>query len=48
MPICFNEAQHLQVDLPLAKFVDNKYKKLQMNGHSRSDTSALIKQFDND
>ena len=46
LAICFDEAERLQVELPLAKFVDEKYKKLQMNGHSRSDTSALIKQFD--
>ncbi|MCK5917947.1 MAG: NAD(P)-dependent oxidoreductase [Cocleimonas sp.] len=46
LAICFDEAERLQIELPLAKEVDEQYKKLQMNGHSRSDTSALIKQFD--
>ncbi len=46
LAICFDEAERLQVELPLAKFVDNKYKELQLNEHGRSDTSALIKQFD--
>ncbi|HFC92731.1 MAG TPA: NAD(P)-dependent oxidoreductase [Leucothrix mucor] len=46
LAICFDEAERLQVELPLAKFVDNKYKELQLNEHARSDTSALIKQFD--
>jgi len=47
LAICFEEAERLQVKLPLAKLVDQEYKKLQTNGHSRSDTSVLIKQFNN-
>jgi 3-hydroxyisobutyrate dehydrogenase len=46
LAICFDEAERLEVELPLAKWVDKEYEKLQMNGHRRSDTSALIKQFD--
>jgi 3-hydroxyisobutyrate dehydrogenase len=46
LAICFDEAERLGVELPLATFVDEQYKKLQMNGERRSDTSALIKQFD--
>jgi len=46
LAICFEEAKRLQVELPLAHSVDQKYKQLQTNGHSRSDTSVLIKQFD--
>lgn len=45
LAICFDEAKRLQVKLPLAEFVDQEYEKLQTNGHSRSDTSVLIKQF---
>jgi 3-hydroxyisobutyrate dehydrogenase len=45
LAICFDEAERLQVKLPLAELVDQEYKKLQTNGHSRSDTSVLIKQF---
>jgi len=46
LAICFDEAERLQVKLPLAKLVDKEYENLQTNGHQRSDTSALIKQFD--
>ena len=45
LAICFDEAERLQVKLPLAELVDQEYEKLQTNGHSRSDTSVLIKQF---
>ncbi|MCK5809688.1 MAG: NAD(P)-dependent oxidoreductase [Cocleimonas sp.] len=45
LAICFDEADRLEVELPLAKFIDVQYKKLQMNGYGRSDTSILIKQF---
>ncbi len=48
LAICFAEAERLQVDLPLAKWIDQEYKKLQTNGYSRSDTSVLIKQFSKD
>ncbi|MDO6765642.1 NAD(P)-dependent oxidoreductase [Agarivorans sp. 1_MG-2023] len=46
LAICFNEANKLGVPLPLAKQVDEQYAKLQQRGFSRADTSALIKQFD--
>ncbi|MGR5145374.1 NAD(P)-dependent oxidoreductase [Photobacterium alginatilyticum] len=44
--ICFEAAEKLGVDLPLAKQVDEKYGKLQERGFNRADTSVLIKQFD--
>ncbi|HFD31781.1 MAG TPA: NAD(P)-dependent oxidoreductase [Gammaproteobacteria bacterium] len=47
LAICFEEAERLQVKLPLAKLVDQEYEKLQANGYGRSDTSVLIKQFEN-
>ncbi|MCK5897086.1 MAG: NAD(P)-dependent oxidoreductase [Cocleimonas sp.] len=47
LAICFDEAERLSVKLPLATFVDEQYKILQKNGDHRSDTSALIKQFNN-
>ncbi|WP_432468188.1 NAD(P)-dependent oxidoreductase [Agarivorans sp. Z349TD_8] len=46
LAICFDEAENLGIDLPLAKQVDAEYAKLQQRGYSRSDTSVLIKQFD--
>ncbi len=46
LAICFNEADKLGVELPLAKQVDAEYAKLQQRGYSRADTSVLIKQFD--
>ena len=46
--ICFEAAEKLGVDLPLAKQVDQKYAELQDRGYQRADTSVLIKQFDND
>jgi len=44
--ICFEAAEKLGVELPLAKQVDGKYSELQERGFSRADTSVLIKQFD--
>ncbi|ELR66841.1 2-hydroxy-3-oxopropionate reductase [Photobacterium marinum] len=44
--ICFEAAEKLGVELPLAKQVDEKYAELQQRGFSRADTSVLIKQFD--
>ncbi|MGF1869340.1 NAD(P)-dependent oxidoreductase [Photobacterium indicum] len=44
--ICFDAADKLGVELPLAKQVDEKYADLQQRGLNRSDTSVLIKQFD--
>jgi 3-hydroxyisobutyrate dehydrogenase len=46
LAICFEEAEKLGVELPLAKQIDARYKDLQERGYSRSDTSVLIKQFD--
>ncbi|WP_342750165.1 NAD(P)-dependent oxidoreductase [Photobacterium lipolyticum] len=44
--ICFDAAEKLGVELPLAKQVDEKYAELQKRGFNRADTSVLIKQFD--
>lgn len=46
LAICFEEAEKLGVELPLAKQIDERYKELQERGYSRADTSVLIKQFD--
>jgi 3-hydroxyisobutyrate dehydrogenase len=46
LAICFDEAEQLTIELPLARLVDEQYKKLQRDGYHRADTSALIKQFD--
>lgn len=46
LAICFDEAKKLGVELPLAKQVDEKYAQLQERGYARSDTSVLVKQFD--
>lgn len=46
--ICFDAADKLNVELPLAKQVDERYAKLQQRGYSRADTSVLIKQFDDE
>ncbi len=43
--ICFDQAEKLDVSLPLARQVDEEYAKLQAEGENRSDTSVLIKQF---
>ncbi len=46
--ICFDEAERLNVDLPIARFVDQQYEALQKRGFNRCDTSVLIKQFDDE
>ena len=46
LAICFDAAEKLNVELPLAKQVDSEYEKLQQRGFNRADTSILIKQFD--
>ena len=46
LAICFEEAEKLGVELPLARQIDERYKNLQGRGYSRADTSVLIKQFD--
>ncbi len=46
LAICFDAADKLNVELPLAKQVDSQYEKLQQRGFNRADTSVLIKQFD--
>ncbi|KLV03607.1 2-hydroxy-3-oxopropionate reductase [Photobacterium aquae] len=46
--ICFDAADKLNIELPLAKQVDAKYEELQQRGYQRADTSVLIKQFDTD
>ncbi|MEZ8739935.1 NAD(P)-dependent oxidoreductase [Photobacterium swingsii] len=48
LSICFDAADKLGVDLPLAKQVDERYASLQQRGYSRADTSVLIKQFDDE
>ena len=48
LAICMEEAKKLGVELPMTKQIDEKYKQLQERGYSRSDTSVLIKQFDNE
>ncbi|WP_087017116.1 NAD(P)-dependent oxidoreductase [Thaumasiovibrio subtropicus] len=45
LAICFEQADKLNVELPLSKQVDAEYAKLQIAGENRSDTSVLIKQF---
>lgn len=46
LDICLDEAEKLDLDLPMAKMVNESYKCLQEKGYQRSDTSVLIKQFD--
>nr|WP_086940125.1 NAD(P)-dependent oxidoreductase [Thaumasiovibrio occultus] len=46
--ICFDHAQKIGVELPLAKQVDAKYAELQQQGLNRCDTSVLIKQYDSE
>ncbi|MEE9446042.1 MAG: NAD(P)-dependent oxidoreductase [Cocleimonas sp.] len=48
LAICFEEAEKLGVELPLAKQIDASYKALQDRGYARADTSVLIKQFDDE
>jgi 3-hydroxyisobutyrate dehydrogenase len=48
LQICLDEASRLGIELPMTKQIDNYYQQLQQRGYSRSDTSVLIKQFDED
>ncbi len=48
LAICFEEAEKLGLELPLAKQIDARYKDLQERGYARADTSVLIKQFDDE
>jgi 3-hydroxyisobutyrate dehydrogenase len=43
---CLETAAALGIELPNARYVNERYKELQMKGYNRCDTSALIKQFD--
>lgn len=45
---CLDAAAQYGIELPNAKYVDQCYEKLQQQGHSRSDTSVLVKQYDKD
>lgn len=42
---CLQAAKDYDMELPNAQWVDNCYKKLQAEGHQRSDTSVLVKQY---
>lgn len=42
---CLDAAQQHQLTLPNTTHVDKAYQKLQTQGHNRSDTSVLVKQF---
>jgi len=46
LAICFDEAEKMGIDLPISKQIDERYAVLQEKGFGRSDTSALIKQFE--
>jgi 3-hydroxyisobutyrate dehydrogenase len=43
---CLAAAKEYDIELPNAQYVDQAYAKLQEMGHGRSDTSVLVKQFD--
>ncbi|MFT5420582.1 MAG: 3-hydroxyisobutyrate dehydrogenase [Candidatus Endobugula sp.] len=43
---CLNAASAYGINLPNAERVDQCYAKLQKQGHNRSDTSVLVKQFE--
>ncbi len=43
--ICFDEANKIGAELPVAKLVDEYYAQLQQKGENRSDTSVLIKRL---
>lgn len=45
---CLQEASTMQLHLPCAEAVDKQYELLQKKGENRSDTSVLVKQFDNE
>jgi 3-hydroxyisobutyrate dehydrogenase len=42
---CLQAAKEYGITLPNAEWVDQCYKKLQTEGHQRSDTSVLVKQY---
>lgn len=44
--ICLDRADSLSLDLPMAKYVNEAYGKLQESGRGRQDTSVLIKAID--
>lgn len=46
LSICLNAAKEYDLALPNAEWVDQCYEKLQKQGHNRSDTSVLVKQYD--
>lgn len=46
LAICLQEATKQGIALPMCQLVDHCYAELQQKGFGRSDTSALIKQFD--
>lgn len=46
LAICFDEAKKMGIDLPISRQIDKRYAELQEKGFGRSDTSALIKQFE--
>lgn len=43
---CLDAAKKYGITLPNAEWVDQCYEKLQAQGHQRSDTSVLVKQYD--
>jgi len=43
LAICLEQAEQLEINLPLAKLVDASYQRLQAQGFNRCDTSVLIK-----
>ncbi len=43
---CLDAAEKYGLHLPNAQWVDQRYKEIQAQGHSRSDTSVLVKQYD--
>lgn len=43
---CLQAAKDYGIELPNAEWVDQCYAKLQTEGHQRSDTSVLVKQYD--
>jgi len=45
LAICFDEAEKIGVDTPVAKMVDQFYRELQEQGFNRDDTSSLIKRL---
>jgi 3-hydroxyisobutyrate dehydrogenase len=43
---CLNAAKEYGITLPNAEWADECYEKLEQKGHSRSDTSVLVKQYE--